>query len=178
MIDCRTTREALPEYVAGRWLERKEEIEEHLSMCEACNEACFEMKAVFDLLEAIPEPAASPYAEANAGLALRSLISPGPLRSMERQLRRETIVLGVCSFASFAGTAAVGAGLFSLYHSRVTLMQAWRWAMDWLQKPMAVDLSWPVIALIVVLSGLASLLPAILLNSPMSPYRRRLRKEL
>jgi hypothetical protein len=178
MMECRKAIEALPEYIAGRFLPLREDLDAHLSQCRACEETYFEMKAVFELLEAIPDPPVSHYAEANAGLALRSTIAPGPLRAFERQGRREAVLFGVCSFASFTGTAVFAAGITSLYHARVTGRQALAWAENWLHKALNLDLSWQIVAFFVVASGIASLLPAILLNTSISPDSRRLRKEV
>src|SRR5204863_441368 len=71
MMTCRTVRDALPEYAAGRPVAAREQIAEHLSRCAACAAVERELRAVFGALSAAPQPAASDGGERRALRALR-----------------------------------------------------------------------------------------------------------
>src|SRR2546429_4121826 len=80
MMTCRTVRDALPEYAAGRPVAAREQIAEHLSRCAACAAVERELRAVFGALSAAPQPAASDGGELRTLRALRAAATEASTR--------------------------------------------------------------------------------------------------
>ena len=175
-ISCGAVQALLPEYVAGRPVPDRERVAGHLSRCAACDAARREVEAVFALLAGAPKSPDSLYGEANTRLALRSEFGKGPLAT-EREIRkREDAMFRLCAGLSVSGTATFASAAVYLWKSpgigpRID---------EWTERGIALAMQgplWPGVALLIVMGGMAGMLPAMLQNRSPAP-RRRARREV